>query len=316
MNTLHSFSRQAAVTLAGAFMLAAFVFGGCRSTQQAADKPADSAQTRRTIEVDSDLEALSPQFAVSQLMGGGYSFSFSVGAGGPGSSPGLAALRRLTAFTVEVFDPTGGRADSLATEEINTSGTMNSETQETSLAAFGGLEWYPKRQPPVGTYGVVTIYTERGICQRTLYLHGQTESFKPRQQPQPPQRKTPTEPLKLELTAEETEGNMEFKLKVTRQAKAPDGEYLPSGELYVFEVVNSSGFGIIWSTSSELAFVDMISKVAPEEIGKSVEYRAIWNGTSGRTKQALPSGSYTVVARIPSQPSPYEVRKEFIWRGR
>jgi hypothetical protein len=291
-----------------ALCIAATVCAACSSTREARQNAPDSTvvladtavATPQTV--DSELKALAPQFASSQIPGARFSLTFAVGAGGGHGAPSLAAIRRITAFTAELFDPTGGRADSLATQEINVSGTANSQDGTSSLAAFGGLEWHPHREPPPGTYAVLTLYTTIGYVRDTIYVQAMRESFRPR------------EVLRCTLTPAVRKEGATFTLHVQRISAAPAEEYLPSAEQYRFEVLDASGT-LVWSSSAGKAFAQMVGRVEPADVGAVVDHVATWNGTDARRK-AAPPGTYTAVGIIPAKPNPYVVRKEFIWSGR
>jgi hypothetical protein len=120
--------------------------------------------------------------------------------------------------------------------------------------------------------------------------------------------------LNIWLESRDMGRGVEFTLHVERLAPPPAGEYLPSGEQFRIELESSVG-ETIWSSSHGMAFIQSIGEVEPAEVGKSVEYRAVFDGRNDMTKSKLAPGRYRIIATIPAKPHPYILREEFTWSG-
>lgn len=250
-------------------------------------------------EQDAAIAALAPKITVDPTADG-YTFSLMIGAGSPAS---LATVHSLRFFSVAIYDRDNARVDSATNEEILTSGTMSSETHQASITAFSTITRHPARDPGEGAYAIATVGSAKGSFATRLAL--------PAVRPSP----KPTKPIVMTLDVQSRAAQAEFILRVQRVGPAPDGEYLPTGER--FRIVLQDAVGdMVWSSSAGMAFTQMVGVVEPTEVGKEIEYRAVWNGRDQRTHMLAGPGTFRVTATIPAKPTSYVLREEFTWSGR
>lgn len=284
----------------------AAAMGGCKSSLKTADT--SEARGGKTVvthdPVDTMLAQLDPEFTITHTHGRTYLLSFAVGAGGASGSPSVATVRRIVSFSVQIFAPDGKQLASLATQDINTSGMPNTETNQISLTAAGGVEWEATSDLAPGTYAVMSLQSDRGSVVRRLGFPGAELEA-------PSARKS----IVMTLESEDRAGGVEFILTARRVAQGPDDEYLPSGEKFRIEL-RSSVNETIWSSSDGKMFTMAIGPVEPDEVGEEVVYRVLWDGRSDLTHSRATPGSYTIMATIPAKPTPYILREEFTWSGR
>lgn len=299
-------SLSAAVMLAAAIGLGA---GGCKSSQNSDMAEAGALPTAKMIvppdSVDPALERIEPQFAVTHLADRRYSLSFRGGAGGRSNSEGMNALHSITSLSFQIYAPDGRQLGSVATQDITTSGVANSETNEASLTAFGGVEWESPGAISPGTYAIAVLRSDRGALARRVEFPGNGA--------QSPAAAEKSVDMKLDVRS--TSGGVEFTLTARRVSPGPEEEYLPSGEKYRIELRSDVG-ETIWSSSHGKVFTMALGPMQPGEVGSEVTYREYWNGKDQLTRMAVPPGVYRIIATLPAQPTPYILREEFTWSGR
>lgn len=282
---------------------------GCKGSIQTADSTGadipDGAVPSEPI--DSALDKLNPQFAVTPLGGRRYSLTFVVGAGGPPSSPGMAAIRSINSLAAQIYSADGTQLASLATQDVTISGTGNAANGTQSLMASGGIEWSAEKNVEPGTYAIMMAHTEKGVVMRRLSFPSSdgAEAKKP----------VAGKILHMWVESNDRAGGVEFTLHVSRLAPGPEGEYMPSGEKFRIELENSVG-ETIWSSSRGKSFTQAIGEVEPIGVGEEVTYRILWDGRDRTSAAKAPPGVYRIVATIPAKPTPYTIREEFTWSGR
>lgn len=270
--------------------------GACKSsTRTVLEEPRQAPVSGQ----DSAIAALAPKISVDPTAAG-YAFNLMIGAGSPAS---LATVHSLRYFSVVIYDRDNARVDSATNEEILTSGTMSSETHQASITAFATIAWHPARDPGEGAYAIARVGSATGSFATRLPLPAAAPSPKP------------TKPIVLTLDVQSRAAQAEFILRVQRVGPAPEGEYRPTGER--FRIVLQDDVGdMVWSSSEGMVFTQMVGAVEPTEVGKEIEYRAVWNGRDQRTHMLAGPGTFRVTATIPAKPTSYVLREEFTWSGR
>jgi hypothetical protein len=300
-------------TMMATLALATTLLQGCTGSSNSsgdAHVTSDTAlkATLGTQPVDPALVALDPQFYVAYADGGrAYKLGFSMGAGSP-------VARRVRGLDARIMSDDSEIA-TLHTDEINTSGTSNTESGEMSGIMYGSMEWAPSDIPTPGTYVVLTLRGDSGVVIRRVELPGPPRGDGDNT-PMPVVEQIPHDRiLNLTLTSERRGAGVQFTLSVKRQAPAPAGEYLPSGEEFRIELRNANGENI-WSSSDGRFFVQKVGTVEPATVGGEVVYRAQWDGRNDLLHAPAAPGTYRITATIPAKPTPYILREEFTWNGR
>ncbi len=280
--------------------------GGCRSSQTyEGGEMASAASVIPPDSVDSELEKIDPQFTITRISERRYSLRFRGSGGGASQSASLNALHSLASLSFQIYAPNGRQLASIATQEINTSGTANTETEQTSLTAFGGVEWDSPEPLAPGTFAIAILRSDHGALARRVEFPGSDGAS--------PAASAASVAMLLDVRS--SGSGVEFTLTARRAAQGPADEYLPSGEKYRIELRNDVG-ETIWSSSTGKVFTMAIGPMAPGPVGSEVKYREFWNGRDEQTRMATPPGVYRIIATIPAKPTPYILREEFTWSGR
>lgn len=302
---LQNIMKTMSIFLGGACLalLMAAMASGCSSTKSA-ESTGDNRLTKLAAPVgpiDPALEALAPRFFATPRPDGTYYIGFSANAGGSPTSPNLVALRGIHSLSAEIYAPDNHRIDSLGTQAIIASGTMQGEGDQVSITGTGGVLWKPASTPPPGTVVLITIRGDHGMLGRLVTVV-----------PDAWESAETDHSRILHMSIESRDigaGNVEFTLRVDRIAPSPAGEYLPTAEKFRIEVRNDLN-EIVWSTATGKIYAQSTGAVEPIETGKEVEYRAIWNGMSEFDHAPAPPGTYSIIATIPAKPTPYVLREE------
>jgi hypothetical protein len=286
-------------------LLMLVVLAGCTGTKNSAggDGTASGKISVSPDSLDRELERIDPQFTVSSNGPGSYSFMMVTGGGGRPEEKRMETLRGIQSVTFQVFSPDNRLIGTASTDDIVSRGVMNGQTGEASLTLTASVQWSAPSLVTPGSYVVMTVHTSKGMIARRQPLPVEADGVR-----------RVDKVLNMWLESHDIGPGVEFILHVERLAPAPDGEYLPSGEQYRIELENSVG-ETLWSSSHGMAFIQSIGEVEPAEVGKSIEYRAQFDGRSNLTKSKLAPGRYRIIATIPAKPQPYILREEFTWSG-
>lgn len=92
-----------------------------------------------------------------------------------------------------------------------------------------------------------------------------------------------------------------FSLKAKRKQLIQ--EYIPNSELIRLIIINSEG-EIIYSSGGKQAYLMMVEKVRPENVGEEYTYNIFWNMRDNRGIK-VPMGRYIANLIIPAKPTPY-----------
>jgi hypothetical protein len=266
----------------------------------------DTITTKVTVSRDSldeELDRINPQFVITNNGPGQYYFAMLTGGGGKPEGQRMATLRGIRTVMFQVYTPENRMVGMAATDEIISSGVMNSETNEASLSITASIQWTAPEPLPAGSYAIMTVISAHGQIKRRHAMPFAEETVK-----------HGSNILNMWLESRDQGPGVEFILHVERLAAAPSGEYLPSGEQYRIELESEVG-ETLWSSSHGMAYVQSIGAVQPAEIGKSVEHHASFDGRNQLTNTRLAPGRYRIVATIPAKPQPYILREEFTWSG-
>jgi hypothetical protein len=293
------------ICMLAATAMVSWLSTGCKGSMQTADSTdARGAKGVATQDpVDSALERLDPRFTITQLDARRYSLNFTAGAGGAASSPAMIAIRSINSLAVQIYSGDGTQLASLATQDVNTSGTVNTAGGGASVMAYGGIEWVPEKPIQAGTYALMSIRSEKGAFSRRVDF------------PARPIAARPADILAMSIESSDRAGGVEFALEVRRLLPAPEGEYLATGETFRIELLNDVG-ETIWSSSRGKMFTQNIGSVEPSAVGATVTHRAPWDGRDYTTRGKAAPGVYRIVATIPARPTPYIIREEFTWSGK
>jgi hypothetical protein len=289
-------------------VLVLVIVAGCTGTKNSAggdgeDGPASVKVAVTPDSLDEALDRIDPKFNVSSDAPDQFYFAMLTGGGGKPEDKRMETLRGIQSVTFEVFGPDNKLVGSTTTDDIISSGVMNGETGEASLTLTASVEWSAPSALAPGSYAVMTIHSRGGKIARRHPLPI-TQGALPHS----------SKVLNMWLESRDMGTGVEFILHVERLAPSPAGEYLPSGEQFRIELENNVG-ETLWSSSHEMAFIQSIGQVEPAEVGKTIEYRAVFDGRNDLTKSKLAPGIYRIVATIPAKPQPYILPEEFTWSG-
>lgn len=246
---------------------------------------------------DPALAGGGPQFTVNRYSDGSIAVFFTISGNGS-----------IRSMTVRLSDSAGSSFATATSTRIASSGTMNADTREASVTTYGNvLITHGERHRVENARITVELTSGEGTASWRLFLPGQDEANNGDDALEPP--------LRLALEIEPRDIGLTFILRITRTGARPDGEYLPSAERFRIEIRSLSGH-VVWNSSANVMFAQVIGVVDPARIGETIEHRAVWDGTTGSQGVDMPPGEYTVTATIPSRPLPYQIQKEFIYGGR
>jgi hypothetical protein len=245
------------------------------------------------------LESLSPELTIFANEDGSYILGFNVFASGAATSPSMVAIRNIRSVGFAVFDADGTLIDSLSTEEVTTSGVMQSGTQRASLSASASVVY--RGRADAGSYVVMTAHTDNGMVARKRYFAIESDDD--------------IESIHMHIETRTLNTGIRFLLHATRVTPPPQGEYLSSTERFRIEIESSYG-ETIWSSANGRFFSDTIKTVEPNEVGEEKVFEALFDGRSDVTHGPLSPGTYRIIATIPAKPNPYIIREEFTFRGR
>jgi hypothetical protein len=112
-------------------------------------------------------------------------------------------------------------------------------------------------------------------------------------------------PLSLRINMDEQD-NHQFiiNLTVTRAATVAN-EFLPNSLTHDYKIYDSQGT-LLWQMSYQKMYMQVITDVAPKNIGEQTFYTDIWTGEGNVVPGVVPSGEYKLVAIIPCKPEAIE----------
>jgi hypothetical protein len=112
-------------------------------------------------------------------------------------------------------------------------------------------------------------------------------------------------PLSLRINMDEQD-NHQFiiNLTVTRAATVAN-EFLPNSLTHDYKIYDSQGT-LLWQMSYQKMYMQVITDVAPKNIGEQTFYTDIWTGEGNVVPGIVPSGEYKLVAIIPCKPEAIE----------
>ncbi len=91
-----------------------------------------------------------------------------------------------------------------------------------------------------------------------------------------------------------------------------EGEYIPDSQILIARITSRDG-KLIWDSSNSKNFMQMITKVLPENPGEIYKYELFWDGKdmNGNIPQ---KDTYTINFIIPAQPESYSATLDIEWK--
>lgn len=267
---------------------------GCSSSKSSGDAYLDRIGVS-TLDFDRSIAELAPELVVNRAAQN-RAYVGLLASGSPRQPNRLATMNTIESASFVVIDESGGIIDSLYTDEFEVSGLGGPDGG--SIMA-GGVEWYIDEKVP-DSFTLITI-----VRSGDRFWLRQARTTLPIM--------AGFDPIRLELDIEpRSGGGLMFELKAERVDEKPVTEHLPSDE--EFRITVFDGPNVIWSSSDGKTFENERTDVEPDEIGERREWTIEWDGTA-TTGGAAPSGTVTIEARIPTRPSPYVIRKDYVYGG-
>jgi len=110
----------------------------------------------------------------------------------------------------------------------------------------------------------------------------------------------------------DTDSTITFILYAQRNASKVD-EYMPSSEKLRVIIFSEKG-EVIWNSSFNRNFLQMVTPVYPERIGDVYKYSLKWDGYDNHAKP-VPVGTYRAQLIIPAKPNTYSESIVFRWKN-